>query len=138
MMKGASVKTDEDFDVLLPKEPVADGGEWTLDPKDAAQVLYTGAEIDAEKSSVKGKLTQVKVEDGAHVGRVEVKGTLTLTRIKVNGQTIDYKDGGALEIVYVVSGSLEPERSPSRTTSIKMLFDGTGSYDTPQGKATLK
>jgi hypothetical protein len=96
----------DQIEKLLPKDPVRAGGEWDLDTKKLAEEIFQGTEIDGAKSSAKGALKNVRVEDGVHVGDVEIKIALQLKQIP--NAPVEWKEGGLVDLVVTVQGSLEP------------------------------
>src|SRR5581483_4990741 len=99
---------DEKKKLLYPEKPVADGDERTRDPESVAKGLFGEKMlIDKEKSSFKGKLTKVHVEDGVHYGHVEFKLSF---KLKASDQ---WSEGGTIEITFQTDGSLEEHKRQS-------------------------
>jgi hypothetical protein len=121
-----------DWDFILPKEPVADGGSWTLDPVAfAKEVMGARTVIDAKKSSGTGKLTKVKVENGVHFGHIEVTVSLALETL---GQSkVRWRKGGVQEFRYVLDVSLEPRRKDGVSGVITIELAGEGTVEPPGG-----
>ncbi len=118
---GKSDKPEDDDDekkLLFPEKAVGDGDEWTRDAAAIAKlILGQGIEIDAEKSSFKGKLTKVTVVDGCHVGHVEMKLILAIKPSK------QWSEGGKLDLDFVVDGSLEEHKSQAAEEKLKLVLE---------------
>jgi hypothetical protein len=63
---------------LLPEGPIADGQEWTVDPKKVSSVVFAG--VDVTKGEIKGRLTGIHEDGGAHRGTLKVEGKITLAK----------------------------------------------------------
>jgi hypothetical protein len=131
---GRTDPTDE-LEKLYPKEPVEPDGEWTVDAAKLADEIFKGAEIDAQRSSVKGSLKNVRVENGVHVGDVEVKVALQLK--KVPDAPIAWKDGGLVELTVEMKGSLEPDKDRRRNVKMDFKLKGEAAGDGEGGPVTM-
>jgi len=120
-----------DWDFILPKDPIADGGTWTIDPGAfAREVLGPRAEIDANRSKGTGKLTGVHVDKDVHFGRIEVSVSLALESL--GAAKVTWTKGGVQEFHYVIDFSLEPRRRDVVAAVISMELKGSGTV-TPEG-----
>ncbi|MEZ0228947.1 MAG: hypothetical protein ACAI25_09995 [Planctomycetota bacterium] len=122
---------EEAFKSLLPDKPIATGDEWTRDPARFAKVfLGPDLAIDAEKSTAKGKLGEVKTEDGVHVGR------FTLEVVLVSKAE---KEDEAVRVVFSVAfdGSLEPDKRDSSTMTMTVKAKGKQRQETDEGVALI-
>src|SRR5262245_26639889 len=111
---------DEEFiHLIFPKEPVADGAKWTPDVAAIAKALKM--EAGPEKAAASGSITNVRVEDGVHVGHLEIKVSLA-TKIP----NVTWKEGGNMELAFTIDTSLEPDKRNASSASMEMNFSGTG------------
>jgi len=114
-----------DWDFILPKEPAADGGTWTIDTAAfAREVMGPKATFDAKKSRGEGKLTGVRVEKGVHFGHVEVSVSLALDAL--GESPVTWAKGGVREFRYVLDLSLEPRRRDVVAAVITIELSGRG------------
>lgn len=119
-----------DWDFILPREPLADGSTWTIDPATfAREVMGPQVAIDAKKSQGSGKLTAVKLDNGVHFGHVEVSVSLALETL--GSSKVTWKKGGVQEFRYVLDLSLEPRRRDVVAGLITMELLGEGSVEPP-------
>jgi hypothetical protein len=121
---------------LLPKDPVGNGAEWELDTKKLAEEIFQGSDIDPQKSSAKGSLKNVRVEDGVHHGDVEVKISLQLKQIP--NAPIEWKEGGLVDLVVTVQGSLEPEKNRKRAMKMELKLKGRAEHESSDGNINVK
>jgi hypothetical protein len=123
---------DEKGKSILPEKPVAPGAEWTRDPVAVARALFgEGVEVEAAKSSVKGKVADVKVQDGVHIGRVEVKVVLAL---KPNARVSDVR----VDVSITLEGSLEPHKRDALRTTTSFTTTAKSKEDGPRGETLVK
>lgn len=138
LQKSFSKEKDEDeMDKFLPKEPISDGGEWNIDPKAFSEALLEGLDVDEKESSAKGKLTNVRVEDGVHFGTLEI--TIKMKLKKVPGTPLEWTEGGNFDLTMKGEACLEPEKS--RKSSMKMdgrLKGKTEQADENMGKVEIR
>ncbi len=102
-----------ELEALLPKDPVALNGEWTLDPKEVATTLYPIYDCDLEKSSAKGKLAEITTEDGVKIAHLAIQVRMKLLKVPALQEPIKddgTPDCGVLRRTAVVDLSLEPEK----------------------------
>ena len=124
-------KNDKAFRSCLPEKPIAPGDGWSRDPAPIAKVfLGPDMALDAEKSSVKGKLGDVKTEGGLHVGR------FTLDVVLVT-KADDEKDTIRIELSAVFEGCLEPEKKDASTMKLTIKAKGRQKQDTDEGVALI-
>jgi hypothetical protein len=131
-------KKDEDREDPMkkfagPEKPVGDGEEWTRDPEKLAKALF-GDEmpIDKEKSSVKGKLSNVKVEDGVHVGHIDLKIILAIAKSE------KLTEGGTVDLDVQMDGSLEEDKRDAAKAKMTMKLDVKSIQQSPQGTVKVK
>ena len=121
-------KKDEVFD---PKEPVAPDGEWTIDAAALAQELFQ-AEIDPAKSSAKGKLTNVRTEEGRRVGKVTVDCAVQLKAVP--GAPIEWSEGGLVKVLVDMEGCLEASADRlNGKIAMEVALAGKAQQQSPQG-----
>jgi hypothetical protein len=120
----------EQIEKLLPKEPVGDGAEWELDTKKIGEELFQGTEIDASKSTAKGSLKNVRVEDGVHLGDVEIKIAIQLKQIP--NAPVEWKEGGLVDILVTIGGSLEPEKNRKRAVKMELKLKGRAQHESSE------
>ncbi len=119
-----------EWDFILPKDPVVEGGTWTIDPAAfAREVMGPQASIDAKRSSGTGKLERVKTENGVRFGHVEV--TVSLALETLGPSKVAWKKGGIQEFRYVLDLSLEPKRKDLVAGVITMELSGEGTVEPP-------
>lgn len=121
---------------LLPKEPVGNGSEWELDTKKLAEDIFQGTDIDAQKSSAKGTLKNVRVEDGVHLGDIEIRIALQLKQIP--NAPVEWKEGGMVDLVVTVQGSLEPEKNRKRAVKMELKLKGRAEHESAEGPINVK
>jgi len=121
---------------LLPKEGVENGAEWPLDTKKLANEIFQGTEIDPQKSKATGTLKNVRVEDGVHLGDVEIKIALQLKHIP--SAPVEWKEGGLVDLVVTIQGSLEPEKSRKRTVRMDLKLKGRAEHDGGDGLVDVR
>ncbi len=114
---------------ILPRAPVPDGGEWSLDPDAMARELVPGSEIDAGRSRASGKLTNVRVDGVAHVGHVEVSIDLVQTTLGLG--KVSWQEGGTRQFRYVLDISLEPAKRELVVGVITTTLKGKGTVEVP-------
>lgn len=123
---------DQGKKAFFPEKPIGDGEEWTRDPAAVAKlVLGDKLEIEGDKSSFKGKLTNVRVEDGVHVGHLELKLSL---KVKANAQ---FSEGGTLVLDFVVDGSLEENKSQAASEKITLVYTLVNHKKADKGAAVV-
>jgi hypothetical protein len=128
-------KPDEDAldKAAYPQKPIGDGDEWDGDAKAFAEALFKGQlEVDGEKSTFKGKLTNVHVEDGVHFGHVELKATFAMKK------SDQFSEGGTITMTVVSDMSLEKDKRDGETSKLEFKLEAKGEQETPQGTATVK
>src|SRR5581483_9591312 len=106
------------------------------DPKTLAQKIFKGTEIDSLKSSAKGVLKNVKVEDGCHVGEAEIKVAIQLKQIP--DAPIEWKEGGLVDLVVTINGSLEPEKNRKRSIKMELKLKGRAEHEGNDGLINVK
>ncbi len=123
---------EEAFRSCLPAKPIEPGTEWTADPAPIAKV-FLGPELalDAAKSSAKGKLGEVKTEDGVHVG------TYTLEVVIVSKAEKE-EDAVRMKFSAVFEGSLEPDRRDASSMTLTLEAKARQTEQTEEGLATLE
>jgi hypothetical protein len=62
------------IEALLPDGPIASNQKWTVDPKKIGKAAW-GVEVSAQQEAgeVVGSLTNVRLEDGVHMGHLKVE-----------------------------------------------------------------
>ncbi len=127
---------DERLEAVLPEKGVRSDEEWSVDPRTIAPVFFDGAKVplDASRSWCKGKLTGVRVQEGEHVGHVEVVVKLQLAGLPGNA-TGKWTKGGLYEWKLVYDGSLDRRLGSLLVTA---TLEGACEVTTPQGKAALE
>jgi hypothetical protein len=125
----------DQMDKLFPKDPVKPDTEWTPDSAAVAADMFPEAKIDAEKSKCSGKLTQVKEENGAHTGQVDLKTAIQLKQVP-GKDPVDWKEGGLLDMTVTMKGSLELEKSRERTYEADLTLKGRAEQEDPKKKDT--
>ncbi|MEZ0228543.1 MAG: hypothetical protein ACAI25_07940 [Planctomycetota bacterium] len=126
----------EQIEKLLPKEPVGDGSSWDLDTKELARDIFQGTEIDPQKSTAKGSLKNVRVEDGIHLGDIEIKISLQLKQIP--NAPIEWKEGGLVDLVVTIQGSLEQEKNRKRAVKMELKLKGRAEHESSEGSINVK
>ncbi len=121
---------------LLPKDPVGNNTEWDLDTKELAENIFQGTEIDPQKSTAKGTLKNVRVEDGVHFGDVEIKIALQLKQIP--NAPIEWKEGGLVDLVVTIQGSLEQEKNRKRAVKMELKLKGRAQHESAEGEINVK
>jgi hypothetical protein len=129
---GDDDEEDEHMKALFPSEPVGDGAEWKPDLAAVTKALGT-TDYDPEKSSAKGSLTKVRVENGVHVGHIEIQVSLA---VKQPGVT--WKEGGVMEMTISLDSSLELDKRDAQDGTVEVKFSGKGDAEGPQGPMTFK
>jgi hypothetical protein len=117
--------------VLDPKEPLAPDSEWTIDPKAVAKDMFGFGEIDPALSSAKGKLSNVRVENGAHVGTVELKLTLALKQFPAS--PLAWKEGGVLEVTISGENVLDQAKVGQGKMRMELKLKGKVDQESPKG-----
>jgi hypothetical protein len=89
------------IECLLPEGPIAAEQKWTVDPKKVAKVAFGGVELGESPAEIVGSLTNVRLENGIHVGHLKVEtqgneydGGLLLKKDPETGETYDTSDMG--------------------------------------------
>lgn len=142
--EGEENKNDEDddeggIDKLFPEKPVGNDEEWTGDPEKVAKgLLGESVDLDKEKSSVKGKLTNVHDDGGIKAGHVDVKVVLKLKYVPGLPMQVEWTDGGTFEINMTYEGSLELLKSDGATISMDGGLVGKAKFDAQGQKAVMK
>jgi hypothetical protein len=131
----AKDKGDED-ERIFPDKPIGADGEWDLEVKKLAEEMFPGVEIDAEGSSAKGKLTNVRVEDGVHMGHLDLKIKIKLK--KLPGTPFEWKDGGILEMTMGGETSLEGDKSRKKTVKMDGKLKGKAEQESDGMTIALK
>jgi hypothetical protein len=122
---------EEAFKSVFPEKPIAPGDEWTRDPSRLARVLLgPDVVLDAEKSSAKGKLGEVKNEDGVRVGRFTLEVVL-VSKGAGEGDTM------RVELSATFDGSLEPQKKDSSTMTLTIKAKGRQKQQTEDGVALV-
>lgn len=133
----ARVDPMDQVERLLPAKPIAADGEWNIDPKRLADEIFQGTEIDLEKSSAKGTLKNVHLtEDNVHEGDVEIKVALQLKQVP--SAPVAWKEGGLVELVVTLQGSLEPEKRLKRSVKMELKLKGRAEQETQEGVIAVK
>ncbi len=130
-------KDEEQSDPLkkfaFPEKPIGDGEEWTRDPVKLAQAMFGDEmQIEKEKSSVKGKLTNVHVEDGVHFGHIELKIVLAIAKSE------KLSEGGTVDLDAQADGTLEEDKRDAGKLKMTMKLDVKGTQQSPQGVVKVK
>lgn len=129
----------DQIEKLLPKKPIQDGAEWDLDVKALGDEIFKGTEIDPQRSTAKGTLKNVRVEDGVHVGDIEIKIALQLKSVPNTGdRTVAWKEGGLVDLVVTVQGSLEPAKSRKRAVKMDLKLKGRAEQESEEGTINVK
>ena len=131
----AKDKTEED-ERIFPDKPIGADAEWTLDPKKLAEDMFPGVEIDEKESSAKGKLTNVRVEDGFHMGHLELKIKIKLK--KLPGTPFEWKEGGILEMTLGGESSLEGDKGRKKAVKMDGKLKGKAEQESEMGAVTLR
>jgi hypothetical protein len=126
--------TGKDLDILLPADPIAPDSEWTVDAQKVATAMFGDMKVDAAKSKVTGKLSNVRLDKGTPFGKVVIKLNLQLKTIPSTEAA--WTQGGAFVINVEYDGSLINNRR-HRSEKMDMVFGGKGEITGPEGKATL-
>jgi len=134
--KELAKKDEEDKEAFdkagFPQKPIGDGETWDGDAKAFAELLFKDKfEIDPEKSSLKGTLSGVHVEDGIHCGKIELKAKFA---IKKSDQLTE---GGTIELTITADGSLEPDKREAGTMKMDMKLEAKSNQETEQGTANV-
>lgn len=129
--KKVSSEDEKKLAQLAPAEPAAPDTEWTGDPKIVSDVLFEAAPIDAERSSVKGKLTSVRREEGAILGKVSLAMRIQLKYVPAT--TVEWSDGGAIVAKVEKDGALEDASLPR--SDEKMSFHMKGKVRLASGQS---
>ena len=122
-------------DVLDPTAPVAPDTEWAIDVKGVAKDMFDGVEIDEARSSAKGKLSNVRVENGLHVGKIELTVKLALKQFP--GSPIPWKEGGVLEVTLGGENVLDQAKAGAGKMHMDLQLKGKCEQESPQG-GTIK
>jgi len=117
---------------LDPPHPLGDGEEWEGD----ASALFSALgmkplELDAVKSKIKGKLTNVHVEDGVHAGHVKLAFELAI-------RSADGQGTGTLSGTLELDRSLEQDKRDQESGSSVIRFDVMRNQKTARGPAVVK
>ncbi len=132
---------DEGPGKFLPQKPISDGEEWTGDPEALAKDIF-GEEglIDPARSSVKGKLSGVKVVDGLHHGVVEVTIKLKLKSLPnmPKEMAFEWTKGGEFNMTVTIDGCLELEKLGGGTYKIGGELKGEAKFNAQGQNASLK
>lgn len=132
---------DEGFQKFFPAKPVGDGEEWTCDAAAIAKEMFGSADnIDIEKSTVKGKLSKVKVDKGAHHGLIEV--TIHLKLKSLPGMPaemeVEWTEGGSFDMTVVIDGSLEHDKREAASFVVEGGLAGKAKFQAQGQAASLK
>lgn len=121
--------SDDQLDELgFPEKPIADGDEWKRDPAPLAKAFFgEDMEIAPDKSSLTGKLTNVRVEDGIHWGHIELKIVLEVAK----GEK--FSEGGHIEMTLSAESSLELDKLDSSKTKLALAFKFKNEHEAAQG-----
>jgi hypothetical protein len=134
--KALAKDQSEEDEQFYPDKPIGADGEWELEAKKLAEALFPGVEIDAEGSSAKGKLTNVRVEDGVHMGHVELKLKIKLK--KLPGTPFEWKEGGVLEMTMLGDTSLDGDKSRKKSRKMDGKLKGKAEQESDGMSITLK
>jgi hypothetical protein len=133
LVKGGAGDTglaELDWTFILPRAPVPDGGEWSLDiDAMARELLPPRTEIDPRASRAMGKLTNVHLDGGAHMGHVEVSIDLVQTTMGLG--KVSWTEGGVRQFRYVLDLSLEPGKRDLVAGVITTTLKGKGTVEVP-------
>jgi hypothetical protein len=121
--------------IFLPKKAVAVGETWKIDAEALAKD-FTGGEkmaLDTAKSTATGKLIKAYKKDAKTFGVIEVKLDFPILSIGDGAQKIGFKDGARASMTMNMDVCIDGTSHDGIGTS-SMLFSGTGSIQTPDGK----
>ena len=112
---------------------IGDGEEWTRDPLPIAKMMLPGGlEYDVEKCSFTGKLTKLRVQDGVHLGNLDMKLVVAIKPGK------EWNDAGKLELDFSVDGSLEEDKSQAASEQLKIVYELNAHRQGKDGPETVK
>jgi len=121
---GRLASTEYVEDLLLIREPAAvtTGCEWTRDPRALALGMLGTTDVDVARSSVTGRLTDVRLERGVHYGRASVDAALQMRKLDMS--EMRFEDGALVEIEWRYEGSLERTRRDDGAWSLTVRTMG--------------
>ncbi|VTR94196.1 unnamed protein product [Gemmata massiliana] len=109
---------------FMPREAVRVGAEWKVPAADSVKMFKSLTDdrmkIDAEKSTIEGKLVKTYTRDGAQFGVIELTLTVAVTEIDLNGQS--FKTTADSKVVLkgtldtCIDGTVDFEESKAETT----------------------
>ena len=111
-----------ELEEILPKEPVAEGAEWPIDPEAIDDIVFGGTPLFREQSSGKGRLVRVHVEDGITMGLVDAVVEIRLRLVP--NERMYWSQGGFARIHFVSDRPLDPSARNVRVWKTELTLEG--------------